>query len=461
MNDDATDPQPAYELDNPDRPASAEPTERLLEDESSPRAHDPYAALQYRDYWLFSGGWMLSVIGSQLTASAINWEIYDRTHSPSAIGLAAGIQVIPLALLALPAGALADMFDRRRIIQTTNLLAMIFSLLLASQSYGSHSVSFMYLLLLGLSTMQTLGRPARSAMLPQLVPREVFNNAVTWNSSIFQISIIAGQLIGSGVNLWSLRRLHSLRLAYTVDACCAFTFVCMILFVRRPFAQINATPKKSEPMLQRLLAGVQYVRKKEIILATMTLDLFAVLLGGAVYLLPVFVKDVLHIGADPAKGAMWYSLLKLADGCGAFVMAIILAHRPPMKRAGRTMLIAVAGFGLATIAFGLSRNYWFSFAMLVVVGACDSISVVVRHTLVQVLTPDEMRGRVSAVNNVFIGTSNELGGMESGYTAKWFGPIVSVVGGGIGTLLVVLAVSIKWPQVRKFGSLHDAKPSDG
>jgi MFS family permease len=155
---------------------------------------------------------------------------------------------------------------------------------------------------------------------------------------------------------------------------------------------------------------------------------------------------------------MWYNLLRLADGVGAFATAIVLAHRPPMKRAGRTMLVAVAGFGLATIAFGLSKNYWFSFFMLMAVGACDSISVVIRHTLVQVLTPDEMRGRVSAVNNVFIGTSNELGGLESGVTAALFGPVISVVGGGIGTLLVVAAVAIKWPQVRKFGSLQNASP---
>jgi MFS family permease len=459
MSDDDIESQPAYELDNPDRPASSDPPEQRLEQESTTIAHDPYAALQYRDYWLFSTGWMLSVIGSQLTASAINWEIYDRTHSKLAIGWSAGIQVIPLALLALPAGALADMFDRRRIIQATNLLAMCFSLLLASQSYGSHSIGLMYLLLLGLSTMQTIGRPSRSAMLPQLVPKEVFNNAVTWNSSIFQISIITGQLIGSGVNLISLRRMHSLRLAYTVDACCAFTFVIMMLFVRRPYA--SQTPRdgaKPEPMLTRLLAGVRYVWNRDIILATMSLDLFAVLLGGAVYLLPVFVKNVLHVESDPAKGAMWYNLLRLADGVGAFATAIVLAHRPPMKRAGRTMLVAVAGFGLATIAFGLSKNYWFSFFMLMAVGACDSISVVIRHTLVQVLTPDEMRGRVSAVNNVFIGTSNELGGLESGVTAALFGPVISVVGGGIGTLLVVAAVAIKWPQVRKFGSLQNASP---
>jgi len=177
-----------------------------------------------------------------------------------------------------------------------------------------------------------------------------------------------------------------------------------------------------------------------------------VLLGGATYLLPIFARDVLHVGA---VGFGW---LRAAPAIGAFVMALFVAHLPPMKHAGRNLLLAVTGFGLATIVFGLSTSFLLSMAMLFLTGAFDNISVVVRHTLVQVLTPDSMRGRVSAVNNVFIGASNELGGFESGQTAQWFGPFWSVVGGGIGTILVVILVAAIWPQVRRFGSLADAKP---
>jgi MFS family permease len=206
--------------------------------------------------------------------------------------------------------------------------------------------------------------------------------------------------------------------------------------------------------LRSLAAGVEFVWNRKIILATITLDLFAVLFGGAEYLLPVFATDYLHVGA---VGFGW---MRAAPAIGALAMGITIAHLPPMKHAGRAMLLAVTGFGAAIIVFGLSRNYPLSLAMLFFTGAFDNVSVLVRHTLVQILTPDDMRGRVSAVNNVFIGASNELGGFESGLTARLFSPIISVVCGGIGTILVVAVVTVIWPQVRRFGSLVDAKPAD-
>ncbi|HZZ44106.1 MAG TPA: MFS transporter, partial [Tepidisphaeraceae bacterium] len=205
---------------------------------------------------------------------------------------------------------------------------------------------------------------------------------------------------------------------------------------------------------ESLIAGIHFVFARPLLLATMTMDLFAVLLGGAVYLLPVFARDILHVGS------FGYGLMRSAPAVGAFTMAMIVAHMPPMKKAGRNLLLSVIGFGAATIVFGLSRNFYLSLAMLALTGAFDNISVVVRHTLVQLLTPDEMRGRVSAVNQVFIGSSNELGGFESGTTAAWLGTVPSVVLGGIGTILVVLTIAWKWPQVRSFGSLHDAKPTN-
>lgn len=206
--------------------------------------------------------------------------------------------------------------------------------------------------------------------------------------------------------------------------------------------------------MQSLSAGMRFVWNTRIIFATLSLDLFAVLLGGAVYLLPVFATDILKVGS------VGFGLLRAADTIGAFVMTLTIAHLPPMKRAGRAMLLSVAGFGICTIVFGLSTSFWLSMAMLLLIGAFDSISVIVRHTLVQVLTPDAMRGRVSAVNNIFIGASNELGGLESGVTAYWWGPVRSVVVGGIGTLTTVIAIAFMFPQVRKFGSLRDARPAE-
>jgi len=203
-----------------------------------------------------------------------------------------------------------------------------------------------------------------------------------------------------------------------------------------------------------VLAGVRYVRRVDVILAAITLDLFAVLFGGATYLLPVFAKDILYVGAT---GFGW---LRAAPGIGAFAMALILAHLPPMKKAGKTLLLSVAGFGVATIVFGLSKSFWLSMAMLFVTGALDNVSVVVRHTLVQMLTPDHMRGRVSGVNSIFIGASNELGGLESGVTAALVGPVLSVVLGGLGTLAVVFGAAKWWPSLREFGSLLDARPME-
>jgi len=276
---------------------------------------------------------------------------------------------------------------------------------------------------------------------------------MTWSATFFQVSAISGPALAGWIIGWQQvqlghRTFPTLPLAYLLDATCAVSFGVLLLFVR-----IRPTESRKEPAsLKTLLAGIHFVWRNQIILATISLDLFAVLLGGATYLLPIFATSILHVGP---VGFGW---LRAAPALGAATMAMLIAHLPPMKNAGRDLLLAVIGFGVATIIFGLSRNFWLSLAMLYLTGAFDNISVVVRHTLVQVLTPDEMRGRVSAVNNVFIGASNELGGWESGLTAQIFGPIVSVVGGGIGTILVVLATAFTWPQLRRFGSLHDAQP---
>jgi hypothetical protein len=235
-------------------------------------------------------------------------------------------------------------------------------------------------------------------------------------------------------------------LAYLIAAGCAVACAALVATI-----QPRETARTPEHLsLRSLLAGASFIWRTKLILATITLDLFAVLLGGATALLPVFAREILHVGP------IGFGWLRAAPSLGALLMAFVLAHRRPMQKAGPALLWSVAGFGAATIVFGISSNFVLSFAMLALTGALDNISIVVRGTLVQILTPDAMRGRVSAVNVIFIGSSNELGAFESGMTAYWFGPVISVVSGGIGTLLVVLAVRLLWPEVNRLGSLHRA-----
>lgn len=467
---------PAYEHPDSGRPSSAAPTEQQIEHEQptlapldySPAstAHDPYAALRYASYRRFSLGWMAAVIGEFCTISTMTWELNDRLKDPKWLGLFAGIRTIPLFALALPAGVLADRFDRRRIIQISALLNALCLIGLAFFSYREGFIPVMFLLTLGSATALTISRPARSALLPAVVPVQHFSNAITWNASLFQLSMMAGGVLSGFLIGPSLRRFNSVALCYLLDAACALFYAGIVFFIAAP-RPADAAARKAQHPFQQLVAGIKFVWNTRIILATLTLDLFAVLLGGAVYLLPVFAQDILKVDA------VSFGWLRAADALGSFMMAIIIAHMSPMKRAGRSMLLAVGLFGAATIAFGLSRNFWLSLFILVLIGAFDNISVVVRHTLVQVLTPDAMRGRVSAVNNIFIGASNDLGGLESGLTAAAFtalaiwmgyarehaivlGPTISVVVGGIGTIVVVLLTAMIFPELRSYGPLQPA-----
>ncbi|HSV13753.1 MAG TPA: MFS transporter [Tepidisphaeraceae bacterium] len=449
----------AYEPPDPERPASAALTEPELEREMpgghDTGGHDPYAALRVPGYRLYALGTILLFMGQQAQSVAIGWElaVRDPKHAAMALSFVGLVGAAPVILLALPAGQLADRIDRKRLVIAMAILAAMCSVGLSIFSYQHWPTSYMYGLLLLGATAWALGGPARSALAPQIVPINVFSNAMMWAATFFQVSAISGPALAGWIIGWEYvhlrgRTLPTLPLAYLIDAFSGVAFAILLLFVRvRPIET-----RKEPASLKTLLAGIHFVGRNQIILATITLDLFAVLLGGATYLLPIYATSILHVGA---QGFGW---LRAAPALGAATMAMAIAHLPPMKRAGRDLLLAVIGFGVATIVFGLSKSFWLSLAMLYLTGAFDNISVVVRHTLVQVLTPDEMRGRVSAVNNVFIGASNELGGWESGLTAQIFGPVISVVGGGIGTILVVIATALTWPRLRQFGSLHDAKP---
>jgi len=375
--------------------------------------------------------------------------------------------------LSLPAGHLADRFSRKHIILVSQIFSGITSLALALVSwkhlsiplvaplrdgnrvltsiaavferhhpmfhFDDASIPLIYLLLFIGAIARTFGWAARSSFFPTLVPRDAFANAVTWNNSVFQI----GSVVGPGVS--GLLVAHvGFPFVYMLDALCASAFFLLVLPIRRSTQSRNQTEKGT---WRSVVAGMRFVFSRKVILATITLDLFAVLLGGATALLPIFADQILHCGPI---GLGW---MRAAPAVGAFAMALVVAHAPPMKRAGKTLLWCVTGFGIATILFGLSKTFWLSLGLLFLIGAFDSVSVIIRGSIVQLVTPDEMRGRVSAVNNIFIGTSNEFGALESGLTAALLGPVISVVAGGIGTILVVLGVTLRWPQTRKIGVL--------
>ncbi|MGI8498022.1 MAG: MFS transporter [Gemmatimonadaceae bacterium] len=406
-----------------------------------PGRHDSYAAFRQRDFRSYLAGVIVSTLGSQMQDVAVGWQLYERTHSAMALGLVGLVQVIPVILLVLPAGHAADRFDRRRLLMLAEMVMAAAAIGLAVISFTGAPTPLIYgaMLLSGIS--RAFYGPARSSLLAQLVSRETFGSAVTWNSGGWQLASVAGPALGGAV----IGLTRAATLAYVLNATAALSFVALLATIR------SRAPARSQDVAtwSTLIAGVRFVARTKTLLASITLDMFAVLLGGATTLLPMFAKDILHVGPS---GLGW---LLAAPSIGAFVMAMALAHRPPLRRAGPTLLWAVTGFGAATILFGLSRSYGLSLVALVLTGAFDNISVVVRSTLLQLLTPDDMRGRVSAVNSVFIGTSNELGGFESGAIAALFGPVFSVVAGGVGTIVVVLAVARHWPQVRGLGSLAE------
>jgi MFS family permease len=406
---------------------------------------DPYAALRFPDYRYYLTGRLAASMGSQMIDVAIGWELYERTNRAIALGFVGLVQVVPIILLALPAGHAADRFDRKRIAMLSLLLLIAGSLALAVISFTVAPIPLIYITLFLIGVALSFHRPAVAALLPQLVPADRFANAVTWNSVGWQLASVIGPALGGLIIAW---RRHA-GIVYVIDAALMMVFVICLTQIR---GQQVARARKAVTM-KSLLGGVRFVWHTKVILAAITLDLFAVLFGGATTLLPVFAKDILHVGPD---GFGW---LRAAPSIGAVLVAIVLLGRAPMRRAGRSLLIAVAGFGMATIVFGLSRSFPLSLLMLVLAGGLDMISVVVRQTLVQLRTPDEMRGRVSAVNSVFIDTSNELGGFESGASAALVGPVISVVGGGIVTILVVSAVAIAWPELRSMRGLADDLPA--
>jgi MFS family permease len=408
--------------------------------------HDPYAALRVPDFRRLLGAAMLSTIGYEMQGVAIGWELLARTRSAFALGLVGLVQVVPVLLLALPAGHLADKFSRKYIMICAQVVLVCVSIFLTYAKLAALPVWTIYAALSFAGVALALALPARSAVLPQIVPIKLFANAVAWRTSGWQIAAVLGPALGGVCIAISGGTLVVFQLSVVLG-----TLVVVLVARIRPTQQVRT---REALTWHSLLAGVRFVKSQELILAAITLDMFAVLFGGATFLLPIFAKDILRTGPT---GLGW---LRAAPSLGAVVMALLMAHRPPMRRAGQTLLLAVLGFGGATIAFGVSRQPWFSFAMLAIAGALDNISVVIRGTLVQTLTPDPMRGRVAAVNSVFVGMSNELGGFESGLLAHFLGPTGSVVFGGVGCLATVGLTAWRWPALWRMREISPPSPQD-
>src|SRR5580658_8908855 len=383
---------------------------------------------------------VLTTTASEMQAVAVAWQVYALTHRPLDLGLVGLAQFLPGVLLFLVTGQTADRFARQRILQACCAGFALCSLLLLGLTWhGPSSIIPIYGVLLWNGTVRAFNGPAGQAFLPQLVTEEQFPKAVAWNSSIFQAATIAGPVVGGLLYGWTA----SPALVYTFAAIEYLAALGMLARIRVRAAQ-GRRPAASYAMA---LEGLRYIRRNKLILGAISLDLFAVLLGGAVALLPVYAREILKIGASGL------GLLRSAPGLGAVIVAIIVARMPLQRHAGAIMLWCVCGFGIFTVVFGLSHSLALSLVALALIGACDMVSVIIRHTLVQLSTPNEMRGRVSAVNVVFIGASNEVGQFESGLTAQWFGTAPAVVSGGLGTIAIVALWAWRFPALRRVDAL--------
>jgi len=396
----------------------------------------PRAAFQSRDFRLYMVARFLLVVGWQMQSMAIGWYVYARTHDTLALAWVGLAQFAPAILLSLVTGHVADRFDRRRVLLACYaVLTLCAGALLVLCSRRDLPVWPIYVVLVGIGVARAFAGPASQALVPHLVPGAHFPNAVSWSSSVFQVGTITGPVVGGVIYGASGG-------APAVFAVCTGALVlatCAIAGMHVRTGRMATGPAS----WGSLVAGIRYVWQQKKILGSISLDLFAVLLGGATALLPVYARDILHVGP-------WgLGILRSAPAVGAALMAVYLAHWPLQRRAGAIMLGCVALFGVATIVFGVSHSFGVSLLALAVLGASDQVSVVTRLTLVQVATPPEMRGRVGAVNMVFIGASNELGEFESGVTADWLGVVRAVVLGGVGTLVVVVLWAWWFPELRK------------
>lgn len=410
--------------------------------ESSPSLE---SVLRVRDFRLFLTGRFLGTLGAQVQSVAVGWQVYDITRDPMALGFVGLAQFLPMVLLMLPAGDIADRVDRRLIVAASYVLqAAAIALLIALTRMEAHAAWPFYLVLVLTGVSRAFAGPALRAFVPLLVSKEQLPRAIALSSSTFQVAVVAGPALGGVIYILGPEAAYG--------ACLLFFLAVVVLFaaVRTRHAQVPVDPTLSA--FGRLTAGIAYIRTQPIVLGAISLDLFAVLLGGAVALLPIFARDILHVGPEGL------GLMRSAPAIGSTLVSFLLIALPLQRRTGLLMFACVAIFGLATIVFGLSKIFLLSLAALVVMGAADMVSVYVRSTLVPLATPAGKLGRVSAVDLLFISASNELGEFESGLTAGWFGTVPAVVIGGVGTLGVVALWMWLFPELRKVDRLSDVKP---
>ena len=403
--------------------------------------HDAYAVLRLKDFRLFILARFFLTIGIQMQSVIVGWQIYEQTHDAFSLGLIGLAEAVPFLAVALFAGHVADIINRKKIIIVTVIFYFFGACALFLLSYKFSAIFEHYgsLPIYGIVFLTGIARgfhyPAQTAFMAQIVPRKLYANSSTWNSTVFHIAAITGPAIGG-----LIYGFFGINLAYFTVVC--FVVLSFCLFV--PVKNVVLPPKEiNESLFQSLSTGVKFVFKNQIILGAMALDMFAVLFGGAVALLPIFAGEVLKVGPEGL------GFLRAAPAFGAVIMSFIIAYKPPLKHAGFNLLIAVSGFGLCIILFALSANFYLSVFLLALSGMFDNVSVIIRNTIMQLFTPDGMRGRVASVNSIFIGSSNEIGSFESGLAAKLMRLIPSVIFGGCMTLLIALFTSKFAPNLRK------------
>jgi len=409
-------------------------------------SHDALLALRFANYRNLAIARLILLTVFQMQTVTVGWELYERTRDALVLGGVGLVQILPIMAVTILAGHFADHFHRKRIILLCGGLMALSSLGLTLVSFYQAPIGLIYGCLFFSGLARGFHKPATDALLWQYIPAHAYTNAATWNSATFQFASVAGPAFGGLL----IAVAHGAVPVYVMTTIATVIYLGLITQLPNIQSQI----KGETFSLRSLGAGLGFLQQHPIVLAAMILDLFAVLLGGAVTLLPVYAKEILHVGAIELG---W---MRAAPAIGALIMGGILVNLPPIRPAGKALLWSVVGFGLVTIAFGLSRSLWFSLLMLAFTGALDNVSVVIRHTLAQLWTPDDLRGRVSAINSVFISMSNELGGFESGLVAALFGPVFAVVSGGVGTIVVVAIVALVCPAIRELEELQRSPISD-
>ncbi len=416
-------------------------------------------AFRSRDFRLYQTARLLVILGAEAQSVAVAWQVYQITHSALDLGYTGLALFLPGLFCMLAAGHVADRYDRRKIILICYALQAVCTVaLLRFALYGTGAVGAngrapiwpIYAVLVGIGLGRAFSGPAASALLPSLVGKTQFVNAITWGATVYQIANMAGPAVGG--LLFTLEMTGGMRRWNGAAIVYAFTLVMLLGFLMlvgsmRSKPEIDVEAVKKGFSMRTVLAGLEYVWRTKLLLGSISLDLFAVLLGGAVALLPIFAQDVLHVGP---RGL---GLLRAMPSVGALAVSLALTIWPIKRKAGVTMMACVAVFGAATVVFGMSRSIWVSLVALVLVGASDMVSVVIRSSILQLATPPEMRGRVSAVNWLFIGASNEFGEFESGLTAHWWGAVRAVVVGGVGSLLVTASAAGFFPALRRADGL--------